>query len=115
MSPTRRLRPRARARAGASLPRGAEGSALTAVALTDPGSGSDVANMETTAERTGEGWRVDGGKTYISNGGIADTYVLFARTGEAPGAKGIPAFLVPAATSGLEIAERIKVIAPHPP
>jgi acyl-CoA dehydrogenase len=98
----------------AVLPRVAEGSAITAFALTDPGSGSDVANMETTAERTANGWRVDGGKTYISNGGIADTYVLFARTGEAPGAKGISAFLVPADTPGLEVAERIQVIAPHP-
>jgi acyl-CoA dehydrogenase len=98
----------------AILPRVAEGSAITAFALTDPGSGSDVANMETTAERTTDGWRVDGGKTYISNGGIADTYVLFARTGEAPGAKGISAFLVHADTPGLEVAERIKVIAPHP-
>jgi acyl-CoA dehydrogenase len=98
----------------AVLPRVAAGSAITAFALTDPGSGSDVANMETTAERTADGWRVDGGKTYISNGGIADTYVLFARTGEAPGARGISAFLVPADTPGLEVAERIQVIAPHP-
>ncbi len=96
------------------LPRVAEGSTITAFALTEPGSGSDVANMETTAERHGNRWRVNGAKTYISNGGIADSYVLFARTGEAPGAKGISAFLVEADRPGLTIEERIRVIAPHP-
>lgn len=102
------------AQKAAILPRVAEGSSIVAFALTDPGSGSDVANMETAAERTSEGWRVDGAKTYISNGGIADFYVLFARTGEAPGAKGISAFMLPADTPGLAIAERLRVIAPHP-
>ena len=70
--------------------------------------------METRADRTDDGWRVNGAKTYISNGGIADYYVLFARTGEAPGAKGVSAFIVDADTVGLRVTERIEVIAPHP-
>lgn len=96
------------------LPRVASGQAIAAFALTELKSGSNVAAMETTAVPDGNGWRVDGAKTYISNGGIADHYVLFARTGEAPGSKGISAFLVGADTPGLEIAERIQVMAPHP-
>ncbi|WP_193177042.1 acyl-CoA dehydrogenase family protein [Oricola nitratireducens] len=90
------------------------GKAISAFALTEPASGSDVANMTTTARRDGDRYIIDGEKTYISNGGIADLYVLFARTGETPGAKGLSAFLVPADTPGLEIVERIDVIAPHP-
>src|SRR3546814_12010798 len=70
--------------------------------------------METTAEETDGGYVIAGTKTYISNGGIADYYVLFARTGEAPGAKGISAFIVDADTPGLDVSERIRVIAPHP-
>lgn len=96
------------------LERTRSGAAISAFALSEPASGSDVANMTTTAEKDGNGFVVNGEKTWISNGGIADLYVLFARTGEAPGAKGISAFLVPADTPGLEIAERIEVIAPHP-
>ena len=92
----------------------ASGERVAAFALTEPGSGSDVAAMGTTARRAGDGWVVDGAKTYISNGGIADFYVLFARTGEAPGAKGVSAFIVEAGTPGLEVAERIEVLAPHP-
>jgi acyl-CoA dehydrogenase len=98
----------------AYLPAVARGDKIAAFALTDPGSGSDVAKMETTAAEADGGYLVQGTKTYISNGGIADYYVLFARTGEAPGAKGISAFLVDADTAGLTIAERIRVIAPHP-
>ena len=98
----------------AHLPAVARGEKIAAFALTDPGSGSDVANMETNVAETDGGYVVNGAKTYISNGGIADYYVLFARTGEAPGAKGISAFLVDADTAGLSIAERIRVIAPHP-
>ena len=90
------------------------GRAISAFALTEPGAGSDVAATATTATRVPEGWRIEGEKTLISNGGIADLYVLFARTGEAPGARGLSAFLMPADTPGLEIAERIEVIAPHP-
>ncbi len=96
------------------LNRTREGSAISAFALTEPGSGSDVAATATTAVRVPEGWRIDGEKTWISNGGIADVYVLFARTGEAPGAKGLSAFLMPADVAGLQIAERLQVIAPHP-
>ena len=98
----------------AYLPAVAHGEKIAAFALTEPGSGSDVAAMETRADRTDDGWRVNGAKTYISNGGIADYYVLFARTGEAPGAKGVSAFIVDADTVGLRVTERIEVIAPHP-
>ena len=90
------------------------GLALSAFALTEPGSGSDVAAMATTAKRVQGGFVLNGEKTYISNGGIADIYVVFARTGEAPGARGISAFLMPADVKGLEVVGRIEVIAPHP-
>ncbi|MFZ2100223.1 MAG: acyl-CoA dehydrogenase family protein [Oricola sp.] len=90
------------------------GKAVSAFALTEPASGSDVANIATTARRESGGYILDGEKTFISNGGIADLYIVFARTGEAPGAKGLSTFLVPADTPGLEIVERIEVIAPHP-
>jgi acyl-CoA dehydrogenase len=90
------------------------GKAISAFALSEPRSGSDVANMDMTARRDGDGYVLAGEKTWISNGGIADVYTVFARTGEAPGAKGISAFVVAADTPGLEIAERIDVIAPHP-
>lgn len=90
------------------------GEVLTAFALSEPKSGSDVANLDTTAEADGNGYRLNGEKTWISNGAIAGLYVVFARTGEAPGAKGLSAFLVPAETEGFEITERLEVIAPHP-
>lgn len=90
------------------------GEAISAFALSEPRSGSDVANMDMTASKDGDSYVLDGEKTWISNGGIADLYVVFARTGEAPGAKGISAFLVPADTKGLTVAERLEVIAPHP-
>lgn len=90
------------------------GEALSAFALSEPKSGSDVANIECSAELVGNHYVLNGEKTWISNGGIANVYVVFARTGEGPGAKGISAFLVPADTDGFEIAERIDVIAPHP-
>ncbi|WP_288016270.1 acyl-CoA dehydrogenase family protein [Blastomonas sp.] len=96
------------------LPEVASGRKIAAFALTEPESGSDVASMATTARRTASGYVIDGAKTYISNGGIADYYVLFARTGEAPGAKGVSAFIVDADTAGLAVTERIEVIAPHP-
>jgi acyl-CoA dehydrogenase len=98
----------------AYLPRVASGQALAAFALSEPEAGSDVAAMQCSATETPEGYRLNGNKTWISNGGIADFYVVFARTGEAPGARGISAFIVDANTPGLEIAERIDVIAPHP-
>ena len=96
------------------LPAVAAGDKIAAFALTEPMSGSDVAAMETRAQEAGDGYVVDGAKTYISNGGIADFYVLFARTGEAPGAKGVSAFIVDTGTAGLDDSERIAVIAPHP-
>ncbi|MBY8916424.1 acyl-CoA dehydrogenase family protein [Nitratireductor sp. L1-7-SE] len=96
------------------LDRTRAGKAISAFALSEPRSGSDVANMDMTATRDGDDYVLSGEKTWISNGGIADLYTVFARTGEAPGAKGISAFLVPADTPGLEVAERLDVIAPHP-
>ena len=90
------------------------GKALSAFALSEPRSGSDVAHMEMTATRDGDDYVLSGEKTWISNGGIADVYCVFARTGEAPGAKGISAFVVPADTPGLNVVERIEVVAPHP-
>ncbi|MDW3223648.1 MAG: acyl-CoA dehydrogenase family protein [Paracoccaceae bacterium] len=96
------------------LARTRAGKALSAFALSEPQSGSDVANMALTAVKSGSGYRLNGEKTWISNGGIADIYTVFARTGEAPGAKGLSAFLVPADASGLKVVERLEVMAPHP-
>ena len=90
------------------------GEAISAFALTEPASGSDVASSTMTATRDGDDYVLNGEKTWISNGGIADVYTLFARTGEAPGAKGLSAFIVPAGFPGFEVAERLEVIAPHP-
>lgn len=90
------------------------GEAISAFALTEPESGSDVANSTMRAEKVRGGWKLNGEKTWISNGGIADIYVIFARTGEAPGARGLSAFLMPATVEGFEIVERLEVIAPHP-
>jgi acyl-CoA dehydrogenase len=96
------------------LPRVASGEWIAAFALSEPEAGSDVAAMTTTARLQGGEYVLDGTKTWISNGGIADFYTLIARTGEAPGAKGLTAFVVDAGAPGLKIAERIDVIAPHP-
>jgi acyl-CoA dehydrogenase len=96
------------------LPRVTSGHAVAAFALSEPEAGSDVAAMQCSAIESPEGYFLNGEKTWISNGGIADFYVVFARTGEAPGARGISAFIVDADTPGLEIAERIDVVAPHP-
>ncbi len=97
------------------LPPARAGTSLAAFALSEPEAGSDVAALATAARKTDGGWRLDGGKTWISNGGIAGHYVVFARSEpEAHGTKGITAFIVPADTPGLTIAERIEVIAPHP-
>ena len=98
----------------AYLPRVAAGEAIAAFALSEPQAGSDVAAMACAAVQDGDDYVLDGEKTWISNGGIADFYVVFARTGEAPGARGISAFIVDADNPGLSIAERINVIAPHP-
>jgi acyl-CoA dehydrogenase len=97
------------------LPPVRDGKAIAAFAISEPDAGSDVAALSTTAKPDGNAHvRIDGEKTWISNGGIADHYVVFARSGEAPGAKGLSAFVVDAHTPGLSIAERIEVIAPHP-
>ncbi|ANH66703.1 acyl-CoA dehydrogenase family protein [Mitsuaria sp. 7] len=105
----------------AYLPRVSRGEALAAFALSEPEAGSDVAAMQCAAREDGEHYVLDGQKTWISNGGIADFYVVFARTGEGErsegavrGSRGISAFIVDAGTPGFEIAERIDVIAPHP-
>ena len=96
------------------LGRVARGEAIAAFALSEPDAGSDVAAMACAARLDGDHYVIDGEKTWISNGGIADFYVVFVRSGEAPGARGISALIVDADTPGLEIAERIDVIAPHP-
>ena len=91
-----------------------QGQAISAFALTESQSGSDVANSTMTATRDGDHFVLNGEKTWISNGGIADLYTVFARTGEAPGANGLSAFIVPAGLPGFEITERLETIAPHP-
>jgi acyl-CoA dehydrogenase len=96
------------------LPAVRAGESLGAFAMSEPEGGSDVAALRTTATKDGDGWRLNGRKTWISNGGIAGQYVVFARTGEAPGAKGLSAFVVPADAPGLIVEARIDVSAPHP-
>jgi len=96
------------------LPSVITGQRIAAFALTEPASGSDVANMEASAVAVNDTYVLTGDKTFISNGGIADYYVMFVRTGEAPGAKGISAFILDADTKGLDDSERIEAIAPHP-
>ncbi|KQY13889.1 acyl-CoA dehydrogenase family protein [Rhizobium sp. Root482] len=96
------------------LPAVARGELISAFALTEPEAGSDVAAMACSARRDGDDYVLDGEKTFISNGGIADVYTLFARTGEAPGTRGISAFVVFADTPGFSVVERIETIAPHP-
>ena len=96
------------------LPGVREGRRIAAFALSEPEAGSDVAATSTTAVRDGDAYVLNGAKTWISNGGIADHYIVFARTGEAPGARGLSALVVDADTPGLTIAERIHVTAPHP-
>ncbi|UHC16708.1 acyl-CoA dehydrogenase family protein [Methylobacterium currus] len=99
----------------AVLPGVRAGRRIAAFALTEPEAGSDVAQIALSAMPTDDGRvRLDGEKTWISNGGIADHYVVFARSGEAPGARGLSAYWVPADTPGLTIAERLDTIAPHP-
>jgi acyl-CoA dehydrogenase len=97
------------------LPPVRDGRKIAAFALTEARSGSDVAAIETAAKPDGPGHvQMDGGKTWISNGGIADHYVVFARTGEGAGSKGLSAFVVDANSPGFSITERLEVIAPHP-
>jgi acyl-CoA dehydrogenase len=96
------------------LPGVAAGKSIAAFALSEAEAGSDVGAMATTAEAAGDEFVLNGEKTWISNGGIADFYCVFARTGEAPGARGLSAFIVDANNPGLSIMERIETIAPHP-
>ena len=96
------------------LPEVCSGKRIAAFALSEPEGGSDVSALRTTAQADGDHYVINGAKTWISNGGIAGHYVLFARTGEAPGAKGLSAFVVDADASGLDASERIDTIAPHP-
>jgi acyl-CoA dehydrogenase len=96
------------------LPDVAAGRAIAAFALSELDAGSDVAALATAARRDGDHYVLDGEKTWISNGGIAAFYTVFARTGEGPGAKGLSAFVVPADAAGFSVVERIPVMAPHP-
>jgi len=96
------------------LPGVASGDTIAAFALSEKKAGSDVSAMATRAERDGDHYVLNGEKTWISNAGIADFYTVFARTGEAPGARGLSAFVVAADTPGLTVSERIDIIAPHP-
>jgi acyl-CoA dehydrogenase len=98
----------------AYLPAVAHGRRIAALALSEPEAGSDLAAVATTAVADGAGFVLNGAKTWISNAGIADFYVVLARTGEAPRARGLSTFIVDARTPGLEIGERIRLIAPHP-
>ena len=95
------------------LPAAREGRAIAALAMTEPHSGSDVAALATTAVPDSNGWRLDGTKTYISNAGLADHYLVLARS-DGPGSKGLSLFLVDASVPGLSVTERQEVIAPHP-
>ena len=96
------------------LPRVAAGEAIAAFALSEPDAGSDVAALSTTARRDGDAWVLNGAKTWISNGGIADLYVVFAKSEDASGTRAISAFVVEAGTPGLDASERVAIIAPHP-
>ena len=102
------------AQQAAYLPGVVSGNLIAAFALSEPEAGSDVAALQCSARLEGDHYVLNGEKTWISNGGIADFYVLFARTDEQSGAKGISAFIVEASNPGLQIVERISVIAPHP-
>jgi acyl-CoA dehydrogenase len=96
----------------ALLPKVATGEAICAFAITEPEAGSDVSGVQTRARRDGDGWRLDGEKCFISNAGVASSYVVFARTSEDKH-KGLSAFLVDGGAAGLSV-EPIALIAPHP-
>jgi acyl-CoA dehydrogenase len=96
------------------LPKVAAGNMISGFALSEEAAGSDVAAMATTAKKVPGGWRINGEKTWISNGTIADVLTVFARSGQEPGAKGVSAFVIPTATQGFSVVKSIKVIAPHP-
>ena len=96
------------------LPSTREGRFIAAFALSEPEAGSDVGAIATSARRDGEHFVLDGTKTWISNGGLASYYVVFARSETDPGTKGLSAFVVDADTPGFRVAQEIEVIAPHP-
>lgn len=97
------------------LPAIARGEAIAAFALSEPDAGSDVGAMSTRAARSGDSWLLNGVKTWISNGGIADVYCVFARSdATSKGARGIDAFVIEDGAPGFAITRRIDVIAPHP-
>lgn len=96
------------------LPKVASGNSIPAFALSEAEAGSDVAAMTTTAEQSGDDYILNGDKTWISNGGIADFYTVFARTGDAPGAKGLSCFIVDSGTPGFEVSHTIDTMSPHP-
>ncbi|MBV9853866.1 MAG: acyl-CoA dehydrogenase family protein [Streptosporangiaceae bacterium] len=95
------------------LPAVAAGDAVPAFALSEPGAGSDAAALTLAAEPDGDGWRLTGEKTWISNAPEADFYTVFARTAPGAGARGVSAFAVPAGRPGLS-GEHIEMIVPHP-
>ncbi|HLH67627.1 MAG TPA: acyl-CoA dehydrogenase family protein [Candidatus Dormibacteraeota bacterium] len=95
------------------LPRLARGEVLGAFALTEPGAGSDAASLRATARRRGHEWVLTGTKVFITNVGEAGLYVVFARTGEAPGARGLSAFLVPADSPGLRVGQVFEKMGLH--
>jgi acyl-CoA dehydrogenase len=96
------------------LPHVADGRYLAAFAISEANAGSDAAALECSAKLDGDAYLINGEKTWISNGGLADFYIVFARTGEAPGSRGISAFIVDANSPGFRVAEKIEVTAPHP-
>lgn len=96
------------------LPKVASGEAIAAFALSEPEAGSDVAALECSAVRDGDDYIINGKKTWISNGGIADFYCVFVRTDPTAGSRGISAFVVDADNPGLNIEEQIQVMSPHP-
>ncbi|MDP1896100.1 MAG: acyl-CoA dehydrogenase family protein [Hydrogenophaga sp.] len=98
----------------AYLPAVACGEKIAAFALSEPDAGSDVAAMALRATPTASGWTLNGQKTWISNGGMADFYVVFAKTEPDAGARGISAFIVDADAAGLDSSAHIQVMAPHP-
>lgn len=95
------------------IPAVAAGEAVAAFALSEPGAGSDAANLALAAERDGDGWRLQGEKAWISHAPDADVYVVFARTSANAGARGISAFVVPGDSPGLS-GERVRLVSPHP-
>ncbi|HXV64657.1 MAG TPA: acyl-CoA dehydrogenase family protein [Vicinamibacteria bacterium] len=96
------------------LPGTRNGERIAAFALSEPDAGSDVGAISTRAERSADEYVLNGVKTWISNGGLADYYVVFARSEETRGTKGLSAFVVEANDPGFHIAEEIEVVAPHP-